>query len=266
MTASEPSHPTDQVLRSLAERALEVLVYLPAGAFLTALEDVPETVAKGRARVEQELRNAEVVGRFAVGVGWRQLRGQLEWLAGQRENAEAVAGAGGSDTHASPVGPAGPAGPAVPAGGAGHADGRTQAHRQPSARTRTGGTAPRPTSPSRSASPSRRTASPPPPPTRPSPRPESPPRPTTPSRDPEVDHVIPDYDILAASQVVRRLDSLGRDELHAVIRHERATRGRRTILQRAEQLLGDRDNASDDTAAIPGTDGPSRPPGSSPSP
>jgi hypothetical protein len=49
---------------------------------------------------------------------------------------------------------------------------------------------------------------------------------------------IPDYRALSASQVVRRLDGLGQDELEAVYRYETATRGRRTILHRAQQLLG----------------------------
>jgi len=49
---------------------------------------------------------------------------------------------------------------------------------------------------------------------------------------------IPDYRALSASQVVRRLDGLGPDELEAVYRYEGATRGRRTILHRAQQLLG----------------------------
>jgi hypothetical protein len=49
---------------------------------------------------------------------------------------------------------------------------------------------------------------------------------------------IPDYRALSASQVVRRLDGLGQDELEAVYRYEAATRGRRTILHRAQQLLG----------------------------
>jgi hypothetical protein len=49
---------------------------------------------------------------------------------------------------------------------------------------------------------------------------------------------IPDYRALSASQVVRRLDGLGPEELEALYRYELATRGRRTILYRAQQLLG----------------------------
>ena len=51
------------------------------------------------------------------------------------------------------------------------------------------------------------------------------------------------YDSLAASQVVRRLDSLGPEELDAVRRYEEATRRRRTILGRLAQLQGRRAGA-----------------------
>jgi hypothetical protein len=52
---------------------------------------------------------------------------------------------------------------------------------------------------------------------------------------------IPDYEALSASQVIKRLDRLGKDELEAVYRHESATRRRRTILHRVLQLLGRED-------------------------
>jgi hypothetical protein len=47
---------------------------------------------------------------------------------------------------------------------------------------------------------------------------------------------IPGYDALAASQVVPRLAGLAPDELEAVRRYEAATRNRRTILARIQQL------------------------------
>ncbi len=47
---------------------------------------------------------------------------------------------------------------------------------------------------------------------------------------------IPDYDSLAASQVVPRLRALGPDELEAVRAYESAGRGRKTILNRIAQL------------------------------
>lgn len=47
---------------------------------------------------------------------------------------------------------------------------------------------------------------------------------------------IPDYDSLAASQVVPRLASLDPDELADVGAYERSHRGRQTILNRVRQL------------------------------
>jgi hypothetical protein len=47
---------------------------------------------------------------------------------------------------------------------------------------------------------------------------------------------IPDYDSLAASQVVPRLAALTAEELDEVGRYEAAHRGRRTILHRVDQL------------------------------
>ena len=49
---------------------------------------------------------------------------------------------------------------------------------------------------------------------------------------------IPGYDSLSASQVVQRLAGLSQDELEAVGAYERAHRGRRTILNRIDQLQG----------------------------
>lgn len=47
---------------------------------------------------------------------------------------------------------------------------------------------------------------------------------------------IPDYDLLSASQVVPRLESLDDAELELVGRYEAGTRGRRTILAKVAQL------------------------------
>ncbi len=47
---------------------------------------------------------------------------------------------------------------------------------------------------------------------------------------------IPDYDELAASQVVERLEGLSTDDLAAVRSYEEAHRGRRTILFKIDQL------------------------------
>ncbi len=49
---------------------------------------------------------------------------------------------------------------------------------------------------------------------------------------------IPDYDSLSASQVVNRLAGLSTEELKAVRAYEGANRARKTILNKAVQLLG----------------------------
>jgi hypothetical protein len=58
--------------------------------------------------------------------------------------------------------------------------------------------------------------------------------------DPEaaavIDAVIPGYDDLSASQVIRLLDELEPDGLDAVDVHESGHRGRRTILNKVHQL------------------------------
>ena len=58
---------------------------------------------------------------------------------------------------------------------------------------------------------------------------------------------LADYDTLSASQVVRRLESLGPEELHAVQRYEASARNRRTILNRAGQLLDERSSRPPDS-------------------
>ncbi len=47
---------------------------------------------------------------------------------------------------------------------------------------------------------------------------------------------IPGYDTLSASQVVPRLEGLSTDELGAIAAYEQATRARKTVLTRIDQL------------------------------
>lgn len=199
------------------QRALDVLVYAPAGYVLQTTEDFPAMVAKGRDRLEVHVENARVVGMFVVTKTRSDLARQLERtqsLGGRQarpdqgeapsprptEPAEAMA------TDEAPAGvprpqvpSARPPGPASRGAGA-TGDAPTRLRSLPSDRA---GTA-------------------------------------------AADAAIEGYDTLSASQVVRRLDGLGADELTAVYRHESATRGRRTILHRVQQLLG--------TAGVPPPD------------
>jgi hypothetical protein len=154
-------------------RTLEACVFAPVGLAVTAVEDLPGLVAKGRHRVELHLANARVVGKFVVTKTERRVADRIGGLLGN--------GAPGSS------------------------------------------------SPSRS------------------PEPRSAPAPARPVPDEAAGAVVgsalADYDTLSASQVVRRLESLGPDELRAVQRYEASTRNRRTILNRAGQLLEERRQA-----------------------
>jgi hypothetical protein len=80
--------------------------------------------------------------------------------------------------------------------------------------------------------------------------PPPPPSPQRPAPDPAAAAVVAaalaDYDTLSASQVVRRLESLGPDDLDAVRRYEASTRNRRTILNRAGQLLDEQSSGPTD--------------------
>jgi hypothetical protein len=151
-------------------RALDILVFAPVGAVLTVVEDLPEFVAKGRQRVETDIRNARFVGEWVVKTGRRDLVRRV-----------------GSLTSTEPT--------TVRAGSG------------------TAGT----------------------------PDPVPPPASSRPEADPAdaalVERTLAGYDTLSAAQVVRRLESLGPGELRAVHRYEASHRHRRTILNRATQLL-----------------------------
>jgi hypothetical protein len=100
---------------------------------------------------------------------------------------------------------------------------------------------PRAAAPARSAAPAQPAA-----PTPPPPAPEGVPARAEPAVDaggnghvvaPSADSLaIPGYDTLSASQVVQRLGGLAADELEAVRAYEEASRKRKTILARVEQL------------------------------
>jgi hypothetical protein len=145
-------------------------VFAPVGMALTIAEDLPDYVDKGRRRVQLQLGNARVVGRFVVAQGQRELSGRLDEVFHGGDNDDRVDDEW-PDVDDEPV------------------------------------VAPRPQTP------------------------------LDPAAVAIVEHALADYDTLSASQVVRRLENLGPEELHAVQRYEAATRNRRTILHRASQLL-----------------------------
>jgi hypothetical protein len=69
-------------------------------------------------------------------------------------------------------------------------------------------------------------------------RPPKPPRPTAPTVPAGADLAIPEFDSLAASQVIPRLEGLSPEELEAVRTYEAGRRGRKTILNKIAQLQG----------------------------
>jgi hypothetical protein len=154
-------------------RTLDLLVFAPVGVAVTVVEDLPELIAKGRARFEGHIRNAHVIGRFVVNQGQQDLTQRVGKLF-QGGTASSAPEQAVQEEH--PEAPA-PAAPPKPKPAPDPADGAL------------------------------------------------------------VEQALAGYDTLSASQVVRRLESLGPDELRAVHRHEASHRNRRTILNRTSQLL-----------------------------
>ena len=200
MSESESNGSGGGAQKGPLRRTLDVCLFAPVGLAVTVVEDLPDLVAKGRRRVELELSNARIVGRFVVTQKQRDLSERLDDIF--RDDTERVSpadGGGGVDSVDDSDGDG---------GGGDDSDGDGVV---------TAGT---PTPPS--------------PHTGPTPAPTHAPDPAAAAI---VGGALADYDTLSASQVVRRLESLGPDELRAVQRYEASHRNRRTILHRASQLL-----------------------------
>jgi hypothetical protein len=58
-------------------RALDLFIFAPVGVALTVAEDLPSLIAKGRQRVETEIRNARAVGEFVVTRGQNDIAGKV---------------------------------------------------------------------------------------------------------------------------------------------------------------------------------------------
>jgi hypothetical protein len=63
-------------------RTLELFVFAPVGMALTVLDDLPGLIDKGRQRVENEISNARIVGKFVVDQGQREVTTRLGDLLG----------------------------------------------------------------------------------------------------------------------------------------------------------------------------------------
>jgi hypothetical protein len=176
----------EQGAKGPLRRTLDFCVFAPVGAAVTLAEELPELIEKGRRRVELQVGNAHVVGRFVVHKGRRDLAGRIDEILNNGVDAARAAEAAEAAERATE--PTTPTAPSVPA--------------------------------------------PPPAPVVSAPKAQP-----DPMAEATVRRSLSDYDTLSASQVVRRLESLGQEELRAVQRYEGSHRNRRTILNRASQLL-----------------------------
>ena len=182
--------------KSPVERAINLFVYAPVGLLALAREELPQIIEKGRQELTNQATVAKMMGEFAVAEGRKEASKRLE----QAGEAVGSLRAMGERQVASP--------------------------------------APAPAASTTAASPPPAPAAPSPPP---APAPAVAPEPAVPSAPaappPSSDGLaIPGYDALSASQVVQRLAGLSGPELEDVRSYESATRGRKTILNRVEQL------------------------------
>jgi hypothetical protein len=199
--------------KSTAERVLDLAFYAPLGLALSVAEAVPGLARKGRSRLGPQMVLARTVGQLAVKQGYRQLVG--------------IVTAPGANPFSSPR----PAGPTRSAPGSTTSAPLELGELDPldplderatpddfAAQDAPGAVVvPLPTS--RSNVGRHRNVG-------------------APQKHAASELAIHSYDSLSAPQVVQRLAGLSRDEVAAVRAYEAATRARRTILARAEQLLG----------------------------
>jgi hypothetical protein len=231
--------------KSALDQALDLLFFAPVGLLLTARQELPSLVEKGRQRVTGQAAVAKVIGKFAVAHGQKEVERTTGRLVKQAVDAVSHFGADPSGSAAaedqaatgSSLSSSGiiqsprttAAGSTRPAVDPGPTDSDRPSNR---------GAADDPSSPSSSngrsgviadaTAPSDVTAGTASDPTAGVEETQSVPDPAT--------LAIPGYDVLSASQVVQRLAGLAPSELDAVGRYEAATRGRRTILSKVAQL------------------------------
>jgi hypothetical protein len=202
----------------LREKLLDLLIFMPTGLAVSVAEELPKLAARGRERLGVQVSSARAVGELVVRMGGQELR---------RISARVPPPAGPHRPPPTPrtVASPGPvpeserAAPTVPTSAAGRP-------------THYGPTTAAPRTTSAAASP-------------PSTAPTGVDRPVANRMGngnvPAVATLaIPAFDTLSASQVVQRLDGLSREELVSVRAYETSTRGRRTILNRVDQLLEER--------------------------
>src|ERR1700732_4008221 len=94
--------------RSAIDQALDLLLYAPVGFVVTAGEELPRLIERGRAQMSGQVSVARLVGRFAVAQGQRE-GGKVVQQAAQVLTALVVLPPGRPAPPASPASHAGPA-------------------------------------------------------------------------------------------------------------------------------------------------------------
>lgn len=201
-------------------RLVDLALFVPIGVVCKLRDEVPQFAEAGRARVEGQIRLARVIGQLAVKQGRREVVRRLDEVAEQRRGASAPlvveALLREEPTVDSPVETVRVTKAAVR---------KTPAVRKPAVKK----------SAAKKAAVAEK-------PVVEKPVVEKPVVRTTGATAPAAVPVdaaslpISDYDSLAASQVVARLEALGLDDLTSIGSYEAATRGRRTILGKVQQL------------------------------
>lgn len=196
--------------KSPRDQALDLLFYGPLGLALEARELLPKLAERGRKQLDNQTTTARMIGEFAVKTGRGEANRRIGQVQSQAQAALTDLGLwpGASPRSASKAAAPSDGGPAsgdplTPRGGSGSTPEPTESQAVQGL--------------------------------------TDPPPVATPlgSAHLQVDPnslAIPDYDSLAASQVVPRLDGLSSEELETVRRYEAGHRGRKTILGKIAQL------------------------------
>jgi hypothetical protein len=205
--------------KSPIDQVLDLVVYAPVGIALTAREELPRMIEKGRQRISGQVTLARMLGQLAVAQGQheaskvaRQAGDALVGLGILRGDSVGTPAPGGRVGDPSAARPGEAAAPWPP-------DAGSSLRPDAGSSLRPDAGAEPPASPVGGSGPANGSA--------PAPGGEAP---------SSGDLAIPGYDSLSASQVVQRLAGLDSAELEAVRAYEASTRGRRTILNRIAQL------------------------------
>lgn len=212
--------------KSPLEQLLDLLVYAPVGIAVTATEELPKLIEKGRTRITGQVAMARMMGQFAVAQGQQQAEKLVKDASERLNDLGIVPGTRPASAPAKQPVPATDA-----ASGGAPARHETTAPAASSASSASTGPTP-PTAPSASTEPAVPQGNG----TQPAGSNGSQPPAARPAGPPAGDLAIPGYDSLSASQVVQRLAGLSGEELEAVRSYETANRGRKTILSRVAQL------------------------------